>query len=213
MSSRDTILNKLRAARKPFTDLPPIAERRHMTALADSNLDALRARFIEEAEKVGVYVYPVPDAKAAIGQTLALLGEHKQILAWEAEHLPVKGLLDTLQAQGVTIAAYDDRHAAVGITGADAGLAATGSLVVCSGAGKYRTTSLLPDKHIALLDASRIVADLETWVQQQAQGGAEAFKASSNTVLITGPSKTADIAQELIKGAHGPRQVHIVLIG
>jgi L-lactate dehydrogenase complex protein LldG len=213
MSSRETILKRLRAAQKPFTDLPPVEQRRHMTILEDTKPAALKARFIAEAEKVGVYVYPVKNASAATKQVQELLGETKQILAWEAGHLPVKGLLDTLQKQGVQIAAHDDRYAEIGITGADAGLAATGSLVVCSGAGKYRTTSLLPDKHIALLDASRIVVDLETWVQQQAQGGSAAFKQSSNTVIITGPSKTADIAQELIKGAHGPRQVHVILIG
>jgi L-lactate dehydrogenase complex protein LldG len=213
MSSKDAILSRLRAARKPFTDLEPIEERRHMSLLEDSSPAALKARFTAEAEKIGVYVYAVADGAGAIQQIRELIGEAKQILAWQAEHLPVKGLLEALQQQGVEVAAHDDRYAEIGISGADVGLAATGSLIVYSGAGKYRTTSLLPDKHIALLDASRIVADLETWAQQQVQNSSAAFRLPSNTVIITGPSKTADIAQELIKGAHGPRQVHVIIIG
>ena len=98
------------------------------------------------------------------------------------------------------------------ITGVSTALAATGSLVLESGAGRYRSSSLLPDLHIALMTPERLLPDLEGWQEAQQARGYPAFRESSNTVIVTGPSKTADIGQQLIKGAHGPREVHIFVL-
>ena len=211
MSGKNRILNKLRRAQEPFTDVPPIENRRKMVNLDDTPVDALKVRFIAEAEKLSCTVYPAEDDNDALHKLLTLLDDVDNVLAWDDSQLPFS-IESALSDKNIKISAYDDSHAPVGITGVDAALAGTGSLIVSSGEGKYRTASLLPDKHIALVRASQILPDFETWVQSQKESGLEAFKQSSNTTIISGPSKTADIAQELIKGAHGPRQVHIILI-
>lgn len=211
MSNKNRILNKLRRAQQPFNDLPVIDNRRKMINLADTSADALKARFIEEAEKISCSVYPAEDDTEALNKLLSLIDEVENILAWDDNKLPFP-IESALSEKQITIASPDDAHAPIGITGVDAALAGTGSLIVSSGHGKYRTASLLPDKHIALVRVSQIMPDFETWIQSEKESGLDAFKQSSNTTIISGPSKTADIAQELIKGAHGPRQVHIILI-
>lgn len=211
MSSKNTILDKLRKAQQPFTDMPPIENRRKMINLTDTSPDALKNRFIEEAEKLSCYVYPAEDNNEALTKLLTLVDDVDAVLAWDDEHLPFP-IRDALSENNVSVASPTDSKTSVGITGVDVALVATGSLIVSSGKGKARSASLLPDKHIALVNASQLLPDVESWIQSQRDSGARAFKESSNTTIISGPSKTADIAQELIKGAHGPRQVHIILI-
>jgi len=212
MSSRDVILKRLRKAAQPFQDVPPRTEHMAMVPDAPQTPDDLQSRFVAEAEAVGCTVYCVTSQEDAVTHLLEILREHDSILSWHESHLPISGFCEALQSQGKTIADPAATDVRVGITGADAALAVTGSLVLQSGTGKYRLTSLLPDLHIALVKASQIVPDFETWIAQQREDHLSAFSESSNTIIITGPSKTADIAQELILGAHGPKQVHIVLL-
>lgn len=211
MTSKNKILSRLRQAQQPFTDVMPIENRRKMINLDEASQADLAAKFSIEAEKLSCYVYRAEDDKDALNKLLGLLEGSHQALAWDDDKLPFP-IKSALSEKNISIASHDNTLVDVGITGVDAGLAGTGSLVVSSGQGKFRTASLLPDKHIALIRSSQIVADFETWIEHQKQSGLGAFKESSNTVLISGPSKTADIASELIKGAHGPRQVHIILI-
>jgi L-lactate dehydrogenase complex protein LldG len=157
---------------------------------------------------VKVIVYEVNSPGDALETILELIGDEKRILSWQPQHIPLPDLHPALAQAGISIAAPEDDTVLVGITGVDVALAATGSLVLNSGAGQYRATSLLPDKHIAVVKTSQLVVDVETWI---AATKAE-FNKPSNITVITGPSKTADIAQELIIGAHGPRSVHVVLL-
>jgi L-lactate dehydrogenase complex protein LldG len=212
-SSRDAILRKLRAAQTPFTDVPPITEPRHTVPLADTSPSALRERFVQEAQVLGCTVYQPESDTVAVGMICDIINTESQVLSWDAAHIPLPGIHDALRTADIQIAAPGDSHVRVGITGADAALAATGSLLLISGTGKYRATSLLPDIHIAVLRSSLIIPDLETWFAHQKEKGLDVFRQASNIVIVSGPSKTADIAQELIKGAHGPRELHIVLLG
>ncbi len=93
----------------------------------------------------------------------------------------------------------------VGLSGARAALAETGSLVVESGPGLSRQATLLPPVHIALVPTSALVTDVFTWAK------ARPNPAPSNVVLITGPSKTADIEQTLAIGVHGPKRFIVIL--
>lgn len=212
MNSRNTILKKLRAAQTPFTDVMPIEQRRKMVSLTEKTPDALTQRFIAEAEKIGCRVYAAEDAAAAVSHLFMILNGDKQISAWDDAYLPIPEFSGTLQTAGVSITAPDDRYVRVGVSGVDAGLAATGSLLFSSGQGKYRTVSLLPTVYVAIMTTTQIVPDLETWFDLQKERGLDQFRQSSNTVIISGPSKTADIAQELILGAHGPKEVHIIVL-
>jgi L-lactate dehydrogenase complex protein LldG len=208
MSSRHIILKKLRAAQQPFTAVQAISDKKSVVTVHDTSTPALRERFIEAAKKVKVSIYEVNSPADALETVLELIGDEKRILAWHAAHIPLPDLYPALTQAGITIAEPEDNTVLVGITGVDVALAATGSLVLYSGAGKYRATSLLPDKHIVVMQASQLVVDMETWIAATKQD----FNKPSNITVITGPSKTADIAQELIIGAHGPRAVHVILL-
>lgn len=97
--------------------------------------------------------------------------------------------------------------AQVGITSAEYALADTGTLVVMSVA-EPRLASLLPPVHIAVIESARILSGLDellTRVPLPADLGA-------SMVLITGPSRTADIEQILVRGVHGPGELHVVVI-
>jgi L-lactate dehydrogenase complex protein LldG len=97
---------------------------------------------------------------------------------------------------------------AAGITGAFAAVAETGTLMLISGADTPTRNNFLPDTHIVVLRASEVVASYEDgWDRIRAAG------AMPRTVnFITGPSRTGDIEQRMVLGAHGPRRLHIVLI-
>jgi L-lactate dehydrogenase complex protein LldG len=99
----------------------------------------------------------------------------------------------------------------VGVTPAFAGIAETGTLMLISGAETPTTLNFLPDTHIVVLRAEQVVGPYEeAWTALRDKCGRDAWPRTVN--LITGPSRTADIAQELIMGAHGPRRLHIVLV-
>jgi L-lactate dehydrogenase complex protein LldG len=94
------------------------------------------------------------------------------------------------------------------VTSTAAGVADTGTLVLQPGPGEPRTLSLVPPVHVAVLPVSRLYASLPAaMVALQLQANMP-----TNLVLITGPSKTADIQQVLVYGAHGPKELIIVLI-
>lgn len=213
MNSRDAILGKLRAARQGMPDGAAEEERLPMVPLADRSAGGLMHTFIAQAERLAGVVHRAATDHAAVEAIVKLVGKDPSVLCWDMEHVGVAGLREALAARGVEIAQPRDASARVGITGVDAALAATGSLVIASGVGKHRVTSLLPPVHIAVVRADQIVADLETWVADQRARGLAALRDTASVILISGPSRTADIAMQLTMGMHGPAELHIVLLG
>jgi L-lactate dehydrogenase complex protein LldG len=98
----------------------------------------------------------------------------------------------------------------LGITGCFCAIAETGTLVVLPGALSPTATTLLPDTHVAVLRAERVVTGME---EAFALIRAELGKVPRAINLISGPSRTADIEQTVVVGAHGPYRVHIVVMG
>lgn len=100
------------------------------------------------------------------------------------------------------------REDRIAVTGAFAGIAETGTLVLLSGPESPTTLNFLPDVHIVVLRLEHIVSHIEdVWMRLRAEG-----KAMPRTVnMITGPSRTADIEQTIQLGAHGPRSLHVIL--
>lgn len=211
-TSRSKILGKLRQAQQPFTNVAPIEKRRHMVPMTNMSQAALMERFVAAAEQLSCTVEQFSSEDDAIKNIIEKIEGDSLVLAWGFEHIPLPHLSDALESSGCKIAEAHDSSVRVGITGAEAALAATGSLVTGTGAGKYRQTSLLPSLHIAVIKVSQIVADFETWVEAQKANGLEIFRQQSNIVLISGPSRTGDIAFELILGMHGPHAVHIIIV-
>ena len=99
----------------------------------------------------------------------------------------------------------------VSLTGAFAGIAETGTLVMASGPDHPVTLNLLPDTHIVVLREADIVGGYEeVWERLRARFGKDRMPRTVNT--ITGPSRTGDIEQTIELGAHGPRRLHIVVV-
>ncbi|MCP5095211.1 MAG: hypothetical protein GY943_06640 [Chloroflexi bacterium] len=209
--SRDQILSKLQSRKRPFPHISPPTAHHPMTPLS-SEADELIARFIQEAEALAAVVHQPEDEPAAVDTILNLIGNDTSILAWDWSHVPLPSLPTELEARNIRIAPHDDAAVRVGITGVNGALAATGSLVMVSGNGRYRTTSLLPPVHIAIMTTDQISPNLESWLENQRAETPDLFKNASNIVIISGASRTADIAMELILGMHGPGELHIILL-
>ena len=105
-----------------------------------------------------------------------------------------------------------DGHDLNAVSAAFAAVAETGTLALVSGPDNPTTLNLLPDNHIVIVFASDLVGDFEN-VFTKLRGAYGQGKAPRTLNFITGPSRSADIEQTLLLGAHGPRRLHIVVIG
>lgn len=99
----------------------------------------------------------------------------------------------------------------VGLSCAFAGAAETGTLFLGSGADNPTTLNFLPETHIVVIEKADIVGPYETaWARLRAVYGPGSLPRAVN--LVSGPSRTADIEQTLIRGAHGPRRLFVVIL-
>jgi L-lactate dehydrogenase complex protein LldG len=99
-------------------------------------------------------------------------------------------------------------EAAVGITSADYALARTGTLAMITAPDNPRLVSLLPPVHLAIVPVACLIDDLDQLLLLEPR----VFERSSSLVLITGSSRTGDIEQLIVKGVHGPGELHIVFV-
>jgi L-lactate dehydrogenase complex protein LldF len=134
-----------------------------------------------------------------------------QLLVWEAPYLPA-GLLRQLSDAGIylthpTAEAHETSCLVrAGLTGASVGIADTGSLLLLGGSGRSLVASLLPEIHIVILREEDVFENLNQALQQVD------IKQASAAILITGPSRTADIEMTLTIGVHGPGELYVLCI-
>lgn len=217
MTSRDRILAKLRANRPPFPDAAPRPDQfRQVTQVDPADL---LTRFKAELERLTGKVHLAQDEAEAMEMIRRIIGTERRIMAWGA--LPLPGLDAALTASGVEIVhpqvRGEDRRAAlidiepirVGLTGADAAFASTGTLVAVTTASQGRLPSLLPPVHLAVLRKERLFPTLEAWMAAE---GRTALATSNSITFITGPSRTGDIEMMIVLGVHGPGQVHVIIV-
>ena len=158
--------------------------------------------FIAAVQADGGQAARVADIAAAREYVGGLLGRDATLCFWEGDPLVMS--LDPASLGRETSPA----EAVAGITGAAFGVAPTGTLVLTYGAGCSRATGLLPDLHIALLPAERVLATLD-----EAIARVYASDVPRAMTLVTGASATSDIEKIRVTGAHGPRRVAVVVIG
>jgi L-lactate dehydrogenase complex protein LldG len=163
-----------------------------------------------------------PESAARIVGGIAREHGATRFLSWDDDQLGCPGMMGFLGAAGLSRVWHDlsatpeARHrdllaldpVAMGLTGAVAGIADTGGVVVTNGPGRGRLVSLLPPVHVALLRRGRVFASLPALLR--AMPGLAA--GCSNLVVIAGPSRTADIEMTLTLGMHGPKAVHVILL-
>ncbi len=172
-----------------------------------------KARFramAERSESTVDEVARLADAPPAVARYLSAQQLDTHAVVW-----PTLANLDWAAA-GIRIEARPPRRDEssgadrLGITGCFCALAETGTLVLLSGPDTHSSTHLLPETHVALVPASRIVRDMEdAFALMRSERGS--LPRSVN--MVSGPSRTADIEQTIVLGAHGPYRVHIVIIG
>jgi L-lactate dehydrogenase complex protein LldG len=180
-------------------------------------------RFLAEAAAVASDVTRVPDVASALAAVGAVfdLAETSSFIAWDELEAVVHGWDTWIAESGytrvdATISTDPDQRpkdtarvggVSVGITSADWAIAASGSVVLCHGPGRPRSASLLVEHHVVLLPVDRIINSISEVMERVG------WDNTSNIAVITGPSRTADIEAVLTLGVHGPRRLHLVVIG
>lgn len=217
MSARDRILAKLRGAR-PAEPLPHPDPAPHYAARARNESKAERlARFRTGIEGFHADVHITTDADWPTLLTRLCADKGVGTLLFGA-HTPAGRRLEPAAFAGTTLRPWagqvEDLKADLfhkvdaGFTQTRGAIAETGSLILWSSADEPRTLSLVPPIHFALLDAARIHPTFyDALVSENWAAGLP-----TNALLISGPSKTADIQQTLAYGAHGPKELIVLVI-
>jgi L-lactate dehydrogenase complex protein LldG len=181
-------------------------------------------RFASALRALAGHVHEAEDGAAVASIVIDICRERGAdvVLAWADVSLGVPGFAAALQAAGIksdggwlpdaagerTRRLNDLGTVLVGVTGASAGIAETGTVAVVSGPGQSRLASLLPPIHVAVLPLSRLHETIAEFFSSRSCISED----GSNLVLITGPSRTADIEMTLTRGVHGPGEVHVILV-
>lgn len=187
----------------------------------------LAEQFADELGRLEGRVYRVADDEEALETVARLLDERAagQAIAWDLDQIGLPGLAALLAERGVALPSPDVRGdtrkerlqglepAEVCISGAEAAIAESGTLLLRHGPGRPRLASLLAPAHIAIIREGQLVRGLgEAIALLRQRYGDDPLAETSNLTLITGPSRTADIEMTLALGIHGPPQVHVILI-
>jgi L-lactate utilization protein LutC len=171
----------------------------------DARIATMRMRIEALAGKTARSADPCGLVADAIGGKTAVASNAPYLVECGITRLPGvrSGIVDREELREACAAAD------VGITSADYALADTGTLVMIASPEEARLVSLLPPAHIAVVPRDRILTGLDELFTLVPLPAA----ASSSMVLITGPSRTADIEQILVRGVHGPGQITVVIAG
>jgi len=215
MSARDNIFRKLRAASTTTLPSPDAAITAHYASLPRTAKADLAKEFAEKITAWHAEVHAVPRSGwvAKLQEVVVAKGIASLLYA------PATAHGKAMEAAGVGgLKPYDKpidgwkqelfENVDAAITGTRGAIAETGTMIVWPDADEPRLMSLVPPIHIALVDADTVVPTLYDAITQQ--GWSRGLP--TNALLITGPSKTADIQQTLAYGAHGPKELVVLLL-
>jgi L-lactate dehydrogenase complex protein LldG len=175
---------------------------------AAGSVDAELDMLLSEIAKLGGIVQRLKgpeDLTAALRDLVAAETVRKAVL-WQTDELDGLGIARALGALGVEIVAPDSDKLALaecdlGVTGADAALPETGTLVLRASPRQRQSVSLLPRVHLAIVRPPALRADLHQVMDE--------VKGDRRVHFITGPSRTADIEKTLAIGVHGPKRLYV----
>ena len=196
-TARENILGRVRSSlRRPEGGAPASVPPVRLTP-GELAAEVRTEQFCSALEMLNGKTFIARTPDAARDHVQALVGDKPVVIT----NSPV------LARCGIQYESVATPDAAVGITGAEYALADTGTLVVMS-ATEARLASLLPPVHIAVIESNRILSGLDELLIQEPRPGDR----TASMVLITGPSRTADIEQILVRGVHGPGEIHVIIL-
>jgi L-lactate dehydrogenase complex protein LldG len=181
-------------ARHPIAPQPTVGEDRVV-------------HFEQQAQRMSSTTERVPsmaEVPAAVARYLQAHGLSTRAVCW-----PALSALDWAGAGLQVEPRAPNGDDLVGISGAFAAIAETGTLMMLSGPESPASTHLLPETHVAVVPASRVVGHYEDAFARMREERGLPPRAMN---LVSGPSRTGDIEQTIVLGAHGPYRVHIVLV-
>jgi L-lactate dehydrogenase complex protein LldG len=218
MSDRNLILSRVRAALGRASAAPPVSPPRvedSLARLVRADVD-MCARFIEAANRAGMKA--IHTSRGSLRSALEAVLHSEQ---------PKSVLVDVLDAslrvhasgacQSLDVSTSTDPSARafdadLAIIDATAGVAETGSVLLASD-GRRRCAWIVPPKVVILVASKTLVPDLvDLWSGPRSPASPLAKVPPAAMLLVSGPSKTADIEGVLVTGVHGPGTVHVVLI-
>ncbi len=212
--SRDRILADVRAAL--VRTMPPPHHHPHPVwpVAPPRSWASLLEQFRERFEGLGGRWHAATD-RVAFDQQLVSVARQAVGAVWVARD--PDGLLDrldvaaTLTAAGIDVVRSFDgpAHAdglGLSITATTAAIAESGTFALIPSPGQGRLSSVIAPAHLTVLDPGRVVAMLGDFIRQA--GEALGTRQASAAILVTGPSRTADIEGQLLVGVHGPGRVH-----
>ncbi|WP_011579716.1 MULTISPECIES: LutC/YkgG family protein [Chelativorans] len=222
MSGREAILNKVRAAIGASPDDTARA-RIVKKRLAKPPLGVIPARGqLPEKDRIALFCQMAAKVSASVERVKKPGDVPKAVAAYlRSRNLPASvrmGVDERLEAMSwKSLKSLEVKHGPadaddeVGVSHAVAGVAETGTVVLHSGAANPTTVNFLPEHHIVVVDAKDIAGDLETAFAGIRQTFGKGMMPRTVN-LVTGPSRSGDIQQKLLLGAHGPRALHLIVV-
>jgi L-lactate dehydrogenase complex protein LldG len=221
MTAREQILGDIRKALKGAAGQPALIEAASRSSLEHLPAPTLRIPrsdrnlyadlFVQKFENLGGKCFRVRNTPAVVPAIAELLSQ-KSAVASNSPFLRKCGITGLPQVHAAFTERDELKEACasvdIGITSADYALAATGTLVMLASPDEARLVSLLPPCHIVIFPRSRLLANLDELLSILPRPADQ----TSSMVLITGPSRTADIEQRLVRGVHGPGEIFAVIV-
>ncbi len=224
MSSFDHLISRIRQSLNSGAPREPAAPNgAHPQPIAQPDLggDELRAQFVAALTAVGGAAIEAAGESEAIEKIAALLRSRAARSAAIGEGITTDSASAAarLSHEGINVSVLDTCGPALfkeqlarvdaGIVEVDYAIAATGTLVMAANSARPRSLSLLPPINIAILRSDRILPNLAAVLSSIGPQNIAAHP----VVMVTGPSRTADIEKRIVIGVHGPKELYVALIG
>ncbi|MFW6174152.1 MAG: LutC/YkgG family protein [Chloroflexota bacterium] len=223
------------ASTRLYTDEAPGEAAREIRRMMSEQADALLDALAESAEAAAWRVRRVTSPEDAADAVAEICRETgcSNVLRAEQEIFDSVPVADALDSSGIRLdvmarsrggaeASYEDKRgrlkdaafsADAGITGADYGIAETGTIVLKPRRGISRLVSLAPPRHIAIIRRGEVLPSLDELFTLERAEFLAGSRGGSSMNLISGPSRTADIGATTVEGIHGPLEAYLVIIG
>ena len=221
MSSREAILGRVRrniatSGVQPIRSEPPT-----LRSIDGADREDLLRTFSEQLELVSGICHRTSSTLAAADALRAIISDHRAQHVMRSDDPSVISLLEHVVGTFKLATPDSPREVLlacdIGVTTAELGIAEHGTIVLPSGhadLGRERTrmAALLPKVHVALLRGSDLVGTISEAIALFRSTGTNQRPLPPTVTFATGPSRTADIEQELVLGVHGPHSQHVILL-